>query len=104
MPETGPICDRDQFEPRIAPNVGTNPDPLTAYILAQNKLIDAKQVINARTLPKVQMPNRNGFIPRFPHRMPSGSGSPKGVFARRQDRIRSCQRSSASRPRQAKLL
>jgi cytochrome c len=45
---------------------------LTAYILAQNKLIDAKQVINAQTLPKVQMPNRNGFIPRFPERMPPG--------------------------------
>lgn len=43
---------------------------LTAYILAQNKLIDAKQVINADTLPKVQMPNRSGFIPRFPDRMP----------------------------------
>jgi S-disulfanyl-L-cysteine oxidoreductase SoxD len=43
---------------------------LTAYILAQNKLIDTKQVINAQTLPKVQMPNRNGFIPRFPERMP----------------------------------
>jgi mono/diheme cytochrome c family protein len=43
---------------------------LTAYILAQNKLIDASQVIDAQTLPKVQMPNRDGFIPRFPDRMP----------------------------------
>jgi S-disulfanyl-L-cysteine oxidoreductase SoxD len=43
---------------------------LTAYILAQNKLIDAKAVIDARALPKVQMPNRNGFLPRFPERMP----------------------------------
>jgi cytochrome c len=43
---------------------------LTAYILAQNKLIDAKQVVNAQTLPKVQMPNRNGFIVRFPERTP----------------------------------
>jgi S-disulfanyl-L-cysteine oxidoreductase SoxD len=43
---------------------------LTAYILAQNKLIDAQQVIDAQTLPKVEMPNRNGFIPRFPERMP----------------------------------
>jgi cytochrome c len=43
---------------------------LTAYILAQNKLIDPKQTINAQTLPKVEMPNRNGFIPRFPERMP----------------------------------
>jgi S-disulfanyl-L-cysteine oxidoreductase SoxD len=45
---------------------------LTAYILAQNKLIDPKEVINAQTLPKVKMPNRDGFIPRFPERMPSG--------------------------------
>jgi S-disulfanyl-L-cysteine oxidoreductase SoxD len=43
---------------------------LTAYILAQNKLIDEKEVINAQTLPQVQMPNRNGFIARFPERMP----------------------------------
>lgn len=43
---------------------------LTAYILAENKVIDAKQVINARTLPKVAMPNRNGFQPRFPELMP----------------------------------
>jgi S-disulfanyl-L-cysteine oxidoreductase SoxD len=42
---------------------------LTAYILAQNKLIDDKEVINAESLPKVRMPNRDGFIPRFPHRM-----------------------------------
>jgi mono/diheme cytochrome c family protein len=45
---------------------------LTAYILAQNHLFDSQQVINAQTLPKVQMPNRNGFIPRFPERMPHG--------------------------------
>ena len=43
---------------------------LTAYILAQNKLIEPEEVINAQSLPKVQMPNRNGFIPGFPERMP----------------------------------
>lgn len=43
---------------------------LTAYILAENKLIDPKLVINAKTLAKVQMPNRNGFLPRFPELMP----------------------------------
>jgi cytochrome c len=43
---------------------------LTAYILAQSKVIDAKQVLNAHTLPKVVMPNRNGFLPRFPDLMP----------------------------------
>ena len=43
---------------------------LTAYILAENKLIDARQIINAQTLPKVMMPNRNGFLPRFPEITP----------------------------------
>ena len=43
---------------------------LTAYILAQNKLIDAAQTIDAQTLPNVRMPNRGGFIPRFPAEMP----------------------------------
>jgi cytochrome c len=45
---------------------------LTAYILAENKLIDAKQEMNAQTLPKVEMPNRNGFINRFPKLTPPG--------------------------------
>jgi hypothetical protein len=27
-------------------------------------------VMNAQTLPKVRMPNRDGFIPRFPERIP----------------------------------
>jgi S-disulfanyl-L-cysteine oxidoreductase SoxD len=43
---------------------------LTAYILAESKVTDARLVINARTLPKVAMPNRNGFQPRFPELMP----------------------------------
>ena len=45
---------------------------LTAYILAQNKLIGEKDVMNAQTLPKVRMPNRDNFIPRFPQLMPKG--------------------------------
>jgi S-disulfanyl-L-cysteine oxidoreductase SoxD len=43
---------------------------LTAYILAQNKLIDPGTTLNAQTLPQVQMPNRDGFITRFPERTP----------------------------------
>jgi hypothetical protein len=43
---------------------------LTAFILAQNKIIGANDVMNAQTLPKVRMPNRDGFIPRFPERLP----------------------------------
>lgn len=41
---------------------------LTAYILSLNKLIGENDAMNAQTLPKVRMPNRNGFIPRFPDR------------------------------------
>ena len=39
---------------------------LTAYILALNKLIGKNDVMDAKTLPKVKMPNRDGFIIRFP--------------------------------------
>jgi cytochrome c len=39
---------------------------LTAYIFSLNKLIGENDTMNAQTLPKVQMPNRNGFILRFP--------------------------------------
>ena len=42
---------------------------LTAYILAQNKLIGETDTMNAQTLAKVQMPNRDGFIVRFPDAM-----------------------------------
>src|SRR5262249_53882618 len=42
---------------------------LTPYILALNKLIGENDVINARTLPKVQMPKRDNFIVRFPDRI-----------------------------------
>src|SRR3954469_21607351 len=45
---------------------------VTAYILAQNKIIGEKDVMNAQTLPKVKMPNRDGFMPRFPQLMPQG--------------------------------
>ncbi|MBS0233709.1 MAG: cytochrome c [Proteobacteria bacterium] len=35
---------------------------ITAYLLAANKIIGENDVISAETLPKVKMPNRNGFI------------------------------------------
>lgn len=41
---------------------------LTAYILALNKLGE-NDTINAQTLPKVKMPNRDGFLMRFPEAM-----------------------------------
>jgi cytochrome c len=42
---------------------------LTAYILALNKLIGENDTMNAQALPKVRMPNRDGFIIRFPDAM-----------------------------------
>jgi S-disulfanyl-L-cysteine oxidoreductase SoxD len=36
---------------------------LTAFILAKSNIIKEDDVMDAKTLPKVQMPNRNGFIP-----------------------------------------
>jgi mono/diheme cytochrome c family protein len=42
---------------------------LTAYIFASNKLIGENDAMDAKTLPKVRMPNRDGFIIRFPDRM-----------------------------------
>jgi S-disulfanyl-L-cysteine oxidoreductase SoxD len=39
---------------------------VTAYILALNKIIGENDVINADSLPKVRMPNRDGFVSRYP--------------------------------------
>jgi cytochrome c len=35
---------------------------VTAYILNLNGIIEANQVIDAKSLPKVKMPNRDGFV------------------------------------------
>jgi S-disulfanyl-L-cysteine oxidoreductase SoxD len=43
---------------------------LTAYILSLNKIIGPNETMNAQSLPKVRMPNRDGFVVRFPERMP----------------------------------
>jgi cytochrome c len=36
---------------------------VTAYLLHLNGIIGENDVIDARTLPRVQMPNRDGFVP-----------------------------------------
>lgn len=36
---------------------------VTAYILVEAKIINKDAIINAKTLPKVEMPNRDGFVP-----------------------------------------
>jgi cytochrome c len=35
---------------------------VTAYLLAANKIIADDEEINAQTLPKIKMPNRDGFV------------------------------------------
>lgn len=39
---------------------------VSAYILRLNGIIGENEVMNAGTLPKVMMPNRDGFIPLYP--------------------------------------
>jgi mono/diheme cytochrome c family protein len=36
---------------------------VTAFLLNRNKIIEAGEVMNKESLPKVRMPNRDGFIP-----------------------------------------
>lgn len=58
--------------PYIQPRTLSNEEvyALTAYILALNGLIEEDAMMNAETLPEVRMPNRDGFIARFPELMP----------------------------------
>jgi mono/diheme cytochrome c family protein len=57
--------------PFQAPRTLTNDEvyAVTAYVLFLNKIIGENDVMNAETLPKVQMPNRDNFIIRFPDRI-----------------------------------
>ena len=36
---------------------------MSAYILGEGNIIDKSMVLDAETLVRVQMPNRDGFIP-----------------------------------------
>ena len=42
---------------------------LCAYLFAANKLIGPDEAMNAQTLPKVKMPNRDNFIIKFPDKI-----------------------------------
>ena len=39
---------------------------LVAYLLYRNGIIKESDVMDEKTLPKVEMPNRNGFVPAVP--------------------------------------
>jgi cytochrome c len=51
--------------PFNAPGSLSNDDvySVVAYILSEAKIIQPTETLNATTLPKVAMPNRNGFEP-----------------------------------------
>jgi len=57
--------------PWVTPRTLTNDEvyAITAYILAENKLIGPNDEMNAQTLPKVKMPNADNFIIRFPDKI-----------------------------------
>ncbi|MBX9841558.1 MAG: cytochrome c [Xanthobacteraceae bacterium] len=57
--------------PYVQPQTLTDDEvyALTAFILEQNKIIGPNDVIDAKTLPKVKMPNADNFIVRFPDRI-----------------------------------
>lgn len=39
---------------------------LTAFLLYRHEIVKESDVLDAKSLPKVQMPNRNGFVPAVP--------------------------------------
>ena len=43
---------------------------LTGFLLYRNGVIQESDVLDAKSLPKIEMPNRNGFIPPPPGRYP----------------------------------
>jgi cytochrome c len=57
--------------PFTAPQSLSNDDvyALTAYLLFLNGIIEREDVMNARTLVQIEMPNRDGFILAYPARV-----------------------------------
>jgi cytochrome c len=55
---------------------------VTAYILSQAKIVSDDAIMDAQTLPKVVMPNRDGFVPdRRPERFPPPARAPHQSLA-----------------------
>jgi len=55
---------------------------VTAYILAQAKIVPDDAVLGADNLAKVRMPNRDGFVPdRRPERFPAPANTPHQSLA-----------------------
>jgi mono/diheme cytochrome c family protein len=56
--------------PYTAPMSLTNDEyyAITAYLLYINGIVKQNQVLDAKSLPKVKMPNRDGFVLAYPQR------------------------------------
>jgi S-disulfanyl-L-cysteine oxidoreductase SoxD len=55
---------------------------VTAYILSEAKIVPEDALMNAETLPKVAMPNRDGFVPdRRPEHFPPVAKTPHQSLA-----------------------
>jgi mono/diheme cytochrome c family protein len=56
--------------PFLAPQSLSNDEvyAVTAYLLAENGIIDKNATLDARSLARVRMPNRDGFIMAYPKR------------------------------------
>jgi hypothetical protein len=69
--------------PLAAPDSLTNDQiyAVSAYILSQAKIIPPDAIMDASSLPKVTMPNRDGFIPdRRPEKFPAVADSPHQIL------------------------
>jgi cytochrome c len=53
---------------------------LTAFFLYRNGIIKEDAVMNAKTLPKVKMPNRDGFYPSLEEGWDPRAARPYGVY------------------------
>jgi cytochrome c len=55
---------------------------VTAFLLNRNKIIEAGEAMNKESLPKVRMPNRDGFVPDA--RPDVGKNAPASVETKNQ--------------------
>ena len=53
---------------------------VTAFLLYKNDIIKEDEVINAESLPKIRMPNRDGFIPPWPPEYKPRQKRPFGIY------------------------
>ena len=72
----------DTILSRVISGTGRSSEPLsagtTAFLLYKNDVIKEDEVLDAQSLPKVKMPNRNGFadLPEWKHGTPRLAGYP----------------------------